>query len=426
MVATTTNSSLGELILHHRKQAEMTLVQLEKLTKVDKASLSRIESGQIKRPSLEKLMKIGVILNIPDEEIIDRYIQVEERQNILVSILHKLIKDNHLPLINKAAMKVLKSTEEDSEELVKMLYEMTETIKEPSVKLSLYELIISYSRAHGIMPYIAMGLLQVYLIERDDFTKLRATYESGKSVLFFANSLTSEERGVLYYKLAVHAYNLCLFQESVEMGEKALGETISDTKMHANTIFALCNSCYHLGEYEQTKEYLIQYKVFPLPRVKDNTKGIEAALHLANGNHQIAISIMQDTISNCGDFALLHVVNLLITLYFETNNQAEIEKLFRLEEKLLLITYVTPFKKAEMAHYFKLKGDYFILIEDIRQGVNCYLEAATRYAKVDLIAKESECLRLVMNIHTLNKEAIDVSTFEKLEIYYDNKTKTSN
>ncbi|NBI28638.1 helix-turn-helix domain-containing protein [Chengkuizengella marina] len=420
----TTHSSLGELIRHHRKQAEMTLVQLEELSKVDKASISRIESGQIKRPTWETIQKIGFALNISYEEMIEQYLEIEERVDVLFTILNESVEKNNLSIIAKVAMKALQFPVEDSLELVEKLCDKIDHIDNSSIRLTLYKVMIEYSRAHGIMHYLAKGMLQTYLIERDDFSKLRSTYESGKGILFFKEFLTSEELGVMYYKLSVHAYNLCLFKDSVDMGINALNETITETRMRANTIFAICNSYYYLDDYEQTKEFLEKYKEFSLPEVNDNAKGIEAILHSANGEHQQAVTKLQEILPNCGDNALLHVVNHLIMLYFETENLAAIEDIIKLEEKILSITYVTPFKKAELALYFRLKGDYYIRTKMIEEGINCYLEAAKRYGKIDLVARESECLKLIMKIHTNNKEAMDVSTIEKIETYLDYKVET--
>ncbi|MDP5272789.1 helix-turn-helix domain-containing protein [Chengkuizengella axinellae] len=427
MITTYKPSSLGELIQYYRKQAKMTLVQLETLSEVDKANLSRIESGQIKRPSLANIQKIGSVLHIPFEELIEQYIEVEERTNILFSIFNKLVQvGKNIDVITKVARKTLEYSTEDSLELVGELYTKTGNIEDSTIRLALYQVIINYSRAHGIMPYIAKGLLQTYLIERDDFTKLRSTYVSGKGILFFEDFLSSEERGVIYYKLEVHAYNLYLFEESIEMGKKALDSTISDIRMQANTIYIICNCYYYLGDYVQTKKYLDLYKEFSLPEVKDNTYLIEAVLYSASGSHQSAISILQENLPICGNYTLPHVVNLLINLYLQENRISEIEELLQLEEKILANTYVTPFKKAELGHYFKLKGDYFILTNRTEDGINYYLEAATRYSNVDLIAKESECLRLIMNIHTNNKEKMNILTIEKLENYLNCKSKTSN
>ncbi|MDP5274810.1 helix-turn-helix domain-containing protein [Chengkuizengella axinellae] len=75
MITIKENLLLGELIKHHRHLEGKTIVQLEKLTGVDKSNISRIESGLIKRPSLDNIKKIVTALNIPYEEWIKRTIQ---------------------------------------------------------------------------------------------------------------------------------------------------------------------------------------------------------------------------------------------------------------------------------------------------------------------------------------------------------------
>ncbi|NBI29118.1 helix-turn-helix domain-containing protein [Chengkuizengella marina] len=414
-------SSLGELIRYHRNNKRITLEKLDQLTNVDKSNISRIESGQIKRPTLEAILKIGSTLEIPKEELMEPYIEVEERSEVLFTILNDFNHSENIQLLKKIAKKILQSPTEDSVHLVEKLYSRIASIEEPSTKLALYQLIVNYSRAYGIMPYFAKSLLQTYLIKRDDFTKLRSTYESGKGILEFEEFLTSEEKGIMYYKLATHAYNLCLFKDSVELGEKALDAKIYDTKMKADSIYTVCNGYYYLGYYEQTKDYLAQYKEFSLPEVKDNAKITETMLLSANGNHQLAISELRESLPYCLDDALLHVVNHLITLNLQTKKLSELQELFQLEEKLLSIPSLTPFKHSQLALYFKLKGDYYILLKKIEEGIGCYLEAAKRYAKVDLVVKESECLRQTM--HNLNKEEIDSSLIEQIEVYFDEKVR---
>ncbi|NBI29040.1 hypothetical protein [Chengkuizengella marina] len=206
--------------------------------------------------------------------MIEQYIGIEDRADVLFTILNESVEKNNLSIITKVAMKALQSPVEDSLELVEKFYDKIDHINNPSIRLTLYKVMIEYSRAHGIMPYLAKGMLQSYLI------------------------------GVMYYKFSVHAYNLCLFKDSVDMGINALNETITETRMRANTIFAICNSYYErddfsklrstyesgkgilffkefltseeqfLENYEQTKEYLEKYKEFSLPEVEDNVKGI--------------------------------------------------------------------------------------------------------------------------------------------------------
>ncbi|NBI28995.1 helix-turn-helix domain-containing protein [Chengkuizengella marina] len=414
--------SLGELIKLYREKADMTQEKLAEKVNVDKAGLCRVETGKVKRPAWETLQKIISVLNIPEDELLEPYIENVDNVDILFSKLDGLVHKEgvNIHLIEKVSTKILQSPTDESLEVVKELYNKAKGIKCRSVRLTLYKAITGYSKSHGMMPYIAKCLLEIYLIERDDFTKLRSTYESGKANLFFNDFLTSEERGEFYYRLQVHAFYTNQFEESVEMGLKALNETISDTRTLANTIYVLSNGYFFLSNYEESKAYLDRYREFDLPEVNDNVKLNEAELYGATGEHKLAISILEDNLPNCGDFALIHAVNQLIDLYFKTNNLPKIQEiLFELEEKLLSIPCVTPFKKAELGRYFKLKGKYFIQIDEIEKGINYCLEAAKRYSMIDLVKKEKECLWIISNIHVTNKETDSFKGMEKFNIYLE-------
>ncbi|MFS1513671.1 helix-turn-helix transcriptional regulator [Chengkuizengella sp. SCS-71B] len=412
--------SLGELIREKREKLGMTLIQLAEAADVDKGNLSRVEAGQVKRPNFENILKICSVLDIPNEKMIEKYIESIDNVIVLFSILDTLINEKkNISIIVKVATKALESPNQNTLESVEMLFNKIEGINCTSIRLALYNAITGFSKSHGMMPYIAKSLLGIYLIERDDFTKLRSTYGSGKANLFFNDFLTSEERGEFYYKLQVHAFYTNQFEESVEMGLKALNETISDTRTLANTIYVLSNGYFFLSNYEESKAYLDRYKKFLLPEVKDNVKLNEAELYAATGEHKLAISILEDTLPQCGDFALIHAVNQLIDLFFKTNNLPAIENLFKLEEKLLSIPCVTPFKKAEIGRYFKLKGKYFIQTDRIEEGINYCLEAAKRYSMIDLIENEKECLWIITNIHDTNKETETFKTMKKLKNYLE-------
>lgn len=110
-------------------------------------------------------------------------------------------------MIIKVASACLHSKDMDSMDAMNRLYHFVEQeINGDPLKLALYDLIIR--RGHGINSFVAKALLQKYLMERNDFTKLHATYDSGRYVLHYVDFLSAEERVTLYYKLGVHAYNL--------------------------------------------------------------------------------------------------------------------------------------------------------------------------------------------------------------------------
>ncbi|MEC0121747.1 hypothetical protein P4H50_22690 [Paenibacillus apiarius] len=102
--------------------------------------------------------------------------------------------------------------------MIEKLNQTVVSAQNEPIQLSLYNLIVDYSRSHGIMPYIAKGLYQKYMIERNDFSRLNQTYQSGKYVLDYVNFLSHKERILLYYGLSVHAYSLMYYHDAIELG----------------------------------------------------------------------------------------------------------------------------------------------------------------------------------------------------------------
>ncbi|RJG22596.1 hypothetical protein [Paenibacillus thiaminolyticus] len=84
---------------------------------------------------------------------------------------------------------------------------------------------------------------------------------------------------------------------------------------------------------------------------------------------------LEECLQSCGDYALLHVIKQLMILYLEKKDWASIEKLFQWEEKVISIPYNTPYKKSELAHYYKLKGDYCVSVGNIENGLNVIWKA---------------------------------------------------
>lgn len=89
-----------------------------------------------------------------------------------------------------------------------------------------------------------------------------------------------------------------------------------------------------------------------------------------------------------------------------------------MEDKFIDLPYTTPYKKSALAHYFKLKGDYYVAIGSIENGIECYMESAFRYSKVDDISNERECCKLIMKLFTDRDKMMDVETIKKFEELY--------
>ncbi|GAC42102.1 helix-turn-helix domain-containing protein [Paenibacillus popilliae] len=175
--------TIGELIQDTRRSLDIALTQLSKMSGVPKGTISKIENGDVKRPEFETVRPLAMALNIPLDTLIDYDIEIETRSESLRCILQTTIQQcQHVELIRKVATKFLESPNEDSLDVTEKLYRTITSVENTSIKLLLYDLIIDYSRSHGIMPYIAQGMYQRYLIERNDFSRLKEAYHLGKNV----------------------------------------------------------------------------------------------------------------------------------------------------------------------------------------------------------------------------------------------------
>ncbi|MGG4392730.1 transcriptional regulator [Paenibacillus thiaminolyticus] len=330
-----------------------------------------------------------------------------------------MIKEDATDLIVKVASACLHSKDMDSIDLMERLYEfVAQEVNTDSLKLALYDLIIRQSRGHGINKFVAKALFQKYLIERNDFTKLHSTYDSGRYVLHYVDFLSAEERVSLYYKLGVHAYNLRLFQESIDLCINNVTVEIPISLIKADSIAVVHNSYYYLGEYDLSESYLKQYMTFPYPHIKDNAKLMTAVLHAKTGNRDLALAQLEECLQSCGDNALLNVIKQLMILYLEKKDWASIEKLFRWEEKVISISYYTPYKKSELAHYYKLKGDYWVSVGNIEIGAQCYLESASWYSKVNDKLNERSS-HLMMKLVMEKDERMDIEIIKKFQNIFD-------
>ncbi|MGG0753150.1 helix-turn-helix domain-containing protein [Brevibacillus laterosporus] len=183
MSVSLTFTTLGELIKEKRVGLGISLSELGRMTGISKGVLSKIESGETKRPELRTLKPIADVLEIPYEEIIERYVDVEHRIDILDQLLSESIEISNISLITKVAQQIMKSPNEDTYVILEHLYNRSCSIVDNEVRLVMYDVIIKYARLHGVPKYIAKGLLQKYLIERTDLKHLEDTFKNGEEIL---------------------------------------------------------------------------------------------------------------------------------------------------------------------------------------------------------------------------------------------------
>nr|WP_206765787.1 helix-turn-helix transcriptional regulator [Paenibacillus dendritiformis] len=414
--------SLGELIKHYRQKKEISLSKLQEAVGVDKGSLSRIENDEVKRPDFQSILSIAAVLDIPHNDIVEQYIEIGHKPEVLYTILqNELTTLEHPSLIPKIAAKFLESPNEDSLYLIGKLYRDIGSIDNDSIKLSLYDLILDYSRSHGIMPYIAKSMYQRYLIERNDFSRLKESYYSGKYILHYIDFLSQDERIELYYKLGIHAYNLRYYNDSIDHCKRVLVEDRGQSLHKIYALGILRDAHFSIGEYKEAEMYSIQYKQFNslnYPHTKEHIVLMDALFAAMKGNIEQAIEQLLAFLESCSDIAAISASRQLLQLYLKQNNHEGIKDVLSKCKKIKPITTNNnPLICSRYADYLQVKGECYLALGDFEQCIELMVDAALYYSKISDTAKEKECLDTVIRI-PLEHNVSPKSTFKKLSAYY--------
>ncbi|MDU5145770.1 MAG: helix-turn-helix transcriptional regulator [Paenibacillus dendritiformis] len=422
--------SIGELIQCHRYNRGMTLAQLSELTGIHKGTISKIENGDVKRPEYKTIRPLADTLQIPLETLVELHITVDKRADTLLFVLQDVIQHSGTAeLVTKVGRKFLESPSDDSHALVERLYDFVGHVENKEIQFALYQLIVDYSRDHGIMPFLARGLFQVYLIERDDFTRLRSVYESGKHIVQYVDFLNSEDRITLYYKLAIHAFNLFLYEQSINLCLNVLqeaGEAGREHLYYVNALGILCNSYFYLGDYQRSENFLSLYMQYEYPDVKANAVLMSALINAKKGNSNFAITELRTFLETCSQDAALQAINQLMPLYLQENRLVEARQLIDYPICMESISTNNPNTISQLAEYYYHRAAYFVTLGELNKGVSEYLEGAFHFSRVNDTVQEKECIKQIMCIHLQQNVTMSMSTVEKLKAYYERSAAKEN
>ncbi|WGU95020.1 helix-turn-helix domain-containing protein [Paenibacillus dendritiformis] len=412
--------SIGELIQCHRYNKGMTLAQLSELTGIHKGTISKIENGDVKRPEYKTIRPLADTLQIPLETLVELHITVDKRADTLLFVLQDVIQHSGTAeLVTKVGRKFLESPSDDSHALVERLYDFAGNMENKEIQFALYQLIVDYSRDHGIMPFLARGLFQVYLIERDDFTRLRSVYESGKHIVQYVDFLTSEDRITLYYKLAIHAFNLFLYQQSIELGLQVLREAAPDNLYYVNALGILADSYFYNEDYEKSEYYLRLYTQYDYPHIKTNSVLMGALLSAKKGNTDGAVAKLTSFLKTCSQDAALPAINQLMQIYLWDNRLDEAEQVLAYPICPQSISTNNPYIISRLAEYYFHRAEYFVAIGDLHNGISDFLESAMHYSRINDTEMEKECMNQIVRCHLQQNAPMAVSTLEKLNEYFE-------
>ncbi|MBM7108146.1 hypothetical protein [Brevibacillus laterosporus] len=84
------------------------------------------------------------MLELPYKEIVEHYMKIEQRAEVLQELIIEAIEASQFQLIPNVAQKVLESPNEDTYISLERLYNFADTILYNEIKLLLYGEIITY------------------------------------------------------------------------------------------------------------------------------------------------------------------------------------------------------------------------------------------------------------------------------------------
>lgn len=411
--------SIGELIHSYRRNSGMTLAQLSESSGVHKGTISKIENEDVKRPEYTTLRPLAEALHIPLDTVVEMYISADKRADTLLYVLQDAIQHSgSAELMRKVGAKFLESPSDDSHSLVERLYGFTASVERKEIRLALYQLIVDYSRDHGIMPFLAKGLLQVYLIERDDFTRMRAVYESGNHIVMYAHFLSAEDRIMFYYKLGIHAYNLFLYPESIELALHVVQEAEPDNEFYVHALFILRGAYYQIGNYDKSEYYTHLYSQYDGPYIKENTLLMNALLNSKKGKTDVAVAQLTTLLEKCDQNTALSALNQLMIIYLQEHRLQEAKDLLSYPIDPQHIIDNNPNMISQLAEYYYHRAKYFITVGEFEKSVSGFLEGAFHFSRVDDVRQEKQCIQQIMQSHLTQNMPMTIPTLEKLTEYY--------
>ncbi|MED1788849.1 helix-turn-helix transcriptional regulator [Brevibacillus laterosporus] len=413
-----TFTTLGELIKGKRVDMGFSLSELGRMTGISKGVLSKIESGETKRPELRTLKPIVDALEIPYEEIIERYVDVEHRIDILDQLLSESIEISNKILITKVAQQIMKSPNEDTYVILEHLYDRSSLIINNEVRLVLYDVIIKYARLHGVPKYIAKGLLQKYLIERIDLKHLEDTFKKGEEILHYIDFLDKEEKIKLYYKMSFDAHDIKKYEKCIELGKLGHAEDATNNEVKERVALAICNSYFRMKNFSSLEEHLKIYERLDYRFIIERTKTFRSVILSKKGEYQEAIPLLKECVEEATKNNRIHRVNELLEALLNINDVDSVQQIIEREEKNFPFDFHNVYNFSGLGKYFKYKGTFLVDCGLFDQGMEAYLQSMHFYSKINDKRGIMECQEDICKYHYEKARIMELPLLKKLtEVY---------
>ncbi|MED2001819.1 helix-turn-helix domain-containing protein [Brevibacillus laterosporus] len=371
------------------------------MTGVSKGVISKIESGETKRPELRTLKPIADVLNIPYEEIIEGYIKVEHRFGILHDFLMEVAEISKPDLMEKVAVKFLESSKKDSVESLEDLFRITGTFRKNDIMLTLYNIIIRYARAHGESQYIAKGLYQKYMIEREELKHLEESFKVGEEVLHYVDFLSQEEKFTLYYRMALHAHNIKKYDKCVELGKMGIQEDETKNDLKESVALAMCNSFVEFEDHASLHLHLDECEKKEYHFIVECINYYRAIILSQRGDYEKAIPLLQECLEEVKGIRRLYRLNRLLEALSKARNIELIREIIQSEENHFSFNPVTPHQYAQIGMYYKFTGNFLIENGQFDLGIEQLLQSISYYALIGSYKDIIECSKEIFYYHAL-------------------------
>ncbi|PPA80757.1 transcriptional regulator [Brevibacillus laterosporus] len=414
-----TYTTIGELIRHKRKEKGLKLSEVSRMAGVSKGIISRIETGEIKNPRMKSIKPIADVLGMPYEELIEYYIQLEHRNAILKDLLMEVAEFSNLPLIEKVAMRFLENSKKSTDELLRNLIEIAGTFENDEVRLTFYNTIIKYARSHGESQYIAKGLYEKYMIEREDLKNLEDSFKVGEEVLHYVDFLSQEEKISLYYRMSLHAHNIKKYDKCVQLGEVGHTEDTTINDLGERVALAVCNSYLRLDNFSKLEEHLEMYERLGYQFIIERTKIFRSIILSKTGQYKEAIPLLTECVKEAEEINRLPRINSLLEALLSANDLDSIRLILNQEEKNTLVKVFTPYKYSELGKYFKYKGAFLVKCGLFNEGIEAYVKGMDFYSNINDRSGIMECSEMIYNHLYEQSKEMNLGLLKKMKEVYN-------
>ncbi|MCR8964181.1 helix-turn-helix transcriptional regulator [Brevibacillus halotolerans] len=414
-----TYTTIGELIRKKREEKGIGLSELGRMTGVTKGTISKIETGEIKSPRMKHVKPITDVLEMPYEEVIEYYIQSENRNAILHDFLIEVAEFSNLSLIEKIAMKFLENSKKSTNELLQNLVEIAGTFENSQVSLTIYNTVIKYARLHGESQYIAKGLYEKYMIERENLKRLEESFKVGEECLHYVDFLSQKEKIMLYYRMSLHAHNIKKYDKCLELGE--IGHTEDETmnELKERVALAICNSYLRTDNFSKLEEHLDMYERLGYQSMVERTKVFRSVLLSKTGQLEDAIPLLKECVVEAESINRLPRVNALLEALLSSNDVDSVQQVIETEENNFAFDYDNVYNLSELGKYFKYKGGFLTDQGLFEKGIDSYLRGMNYFSKINDREGIMECSEKIYAYHCEHGKEMNLGLLKKMKEVYN-------